>query len=328
MRRRDLLASAGAGAVTLPSMVAPQQAPSGIRRIGALLTKAALTDARVAAFEEGLRATGWRPGETLKIAYRFLQADREQMHAAGEEMVALAPELIFAQTTPMTRELRQMTAAIPIVFVHVSDPIGDGIVASFAQPGGNITGFTDTEASLGGKWLQLLKEAAPSVTRARLMFNPQTAPNRGQLFLGPFEAAGVALGVETAAAEVHVVDDFEKVFSALAGLGAGLAVQTDSFMGTRPGEIAALAARYAVPVVYPSRDYTERGGLASYGTDSPDLFRRAASYVDKILKGAKPADLPIQAPTKYELVINLKTAKALGLNVPQSLLQRADEVIE
>src|SRR3954454_15457809 len=159
------------------------------------------------------------------------------MHAAGEEMVALAPELIFAQTTPMTRELRQMTAAIPIVFVHVSDPIGDGIVASFAQPGGNITGFTDTEASLGGKWLQLLKEAAPSVTRARLMFNPQTAPNRGQLFLGPFEAAGVALGVETGAAEVHAVGDF--VFSALAGLGVGLAVQTDSSTRTRPGEIAA-----------------------------------------------------------------------------------------
>jgi putative tryptophan/tyrosine transport system substrate-binding protein len=327
VRRRDLLAGA-AGAAAMPSMVAAQQAPARIRRIGALLTKAALTDARVAAFEEGLRALGWRPGETLKIEYRFVQADREQMRAAGKEMVTLAPELIVVQTTPMTRELRQMTAAIPMVFLHVSGPISDGIVASFAQPGGNITGFTDTEGSLGGKWLQLLKEIAPSLTRAQLMFNPQTAPNRGQPFLGPFKAVGVALGVETAAAEVHEVEDFERVFSALAGLGAGLAVQTDSFMGTRAGEIAALAARYAVPTVYPTRDYTERGGLASYGTHSPDLFRRAASYVDKILKGATPPELPVQAPTKYELVINLKTAKALGLTVPHSLLQRADEVIE
>ena len=197
-----------------------------------------------------------------------------------------------------------------------------------ARPGGNITGFTDAEASLGGKWLQLLKEIAPSVTRAGLLFNPDTAPDHGKLFLGPFKAAGTALGVEAAPAEVHEAKDFETVLRALAARGGGLAVESESFVGTHAGEIVALAARFALPAVYPTREYTERGGLASYGTDSPDLFRRAASYVDKILKGAQPADLPVQQPTKYELIVNLKTAKALGLTVPQSILARGAELIE
>jgi len=328
VRRRDFLGTIAGTTALWPLAAAAQEAPGRARRIGVLLTKAALTTSRVAAFEEALRALGWTQGANLKIEYRLVEADRDQMRAAVKEAVDLAPELIVVQTTPMTRELRQATRAIPIVFVHVSDPIGDGIVASFARPGGNITGFTDTEASLGGKWLQLLKEIAPSVTRAGLLFNPETAPDHGELFLGPFKAAGIALGVKATPAEVHAVKDFETVLHALAGPGGGLAVESESFPGTHVGEIVALAARFALPAVYPSRAYTDKGGLASYGTDSPDLFRRAASYVDKILKGVKPADIPVQAPTKYELVINLKTAKALGLTVPQSLLARAEEVIE
>ena len=327
MRRRDFVAFLGAAALR-PLAASAQQAANRIRHIGVLLTKAALTKSRVAAFEDGLRALGWTQGANLRIDYRIVEANRDQMRAAVKEVVALAPELIVVQTTPMTRELRVTTRTIPIVFVHVSDPIGDGIVAGFAQPGGNLTGFTDAEASLGGKWLQLLKEIAPSLTRAGLLFNPDTAPDHGKLFLGPFTAAGTALGVEAAPAEVHQVTDFETVLRALAGPGGGLAVESESFVGTHAGEIVALAARFALPAIYPTREYTERGGLASYGTDSPDLFRRAASYVDKILKGAQPADLPVQQPTKYELIVNLKTAKALGLTVPQSILARADEVIE
>jgi putative ABC transport system substrate-binding protein len=328
VKRRDLLGLLGAAAVLRPFIAAAQQAADRARRIGVLLTKAAPTTSRVAAFEEALRGLGWTPGANLQIDYRIVEANRDQLRAAAKEMVALTPELIVVQTTPMTQELRQATRTIPIVFVHVSDPIGDGIVASFAQPGGNLTGFTDTEASLGGKWLQWLKEIAPSATRAGLLFNPETAPDHGELFLGPFKTAGIALGVKAAPAEVHEVKDFETVLRALAGPGGGLAVESESFVGTHAGEIVALAARFALPAVYPGREFTEKGGLASYGTDSPDLFRRAASYVDKILKGAKPADLPVQAPTKYQLVINLKTAKALGLTVPQSLLARAEEVIE
>jgi ABC-type uncharacterized transport system substrate-binding protein len=328
VRRREFLSILGGAAALPPLMGRAQQSPGRVRHIAALLTRTAVTASGMGAFETALRALGWAPGATLKIEYRIVPADREQMRAAVNEIVALAPELILVQTTPMTQELRQATRTTPIVFVRVSDPIGDGIVASFARPGGNITGFTDTEASLGGKWLELLKELAPSVSRALLLFNPETAPDHGELFLGPFRAAGTALGIEAAPGEVHQVKDFETVLGALAGPGGGFAVESESFTGTHAAEIVALATRFALPAVYPARDFTNRGGLASYGTDSPDLFRRAASYVDKILKGATPADLPVQAPTKYDLVINLKTAKALGLIVPQSLLQRADEVIE
>ena len=327
MKRRDLLTLVG-GATLLSFSAAAQQKTDRVRRIGVLLTRVALTKARVAAFEEGLRALGWTPPTNLAIEYRIIEANPERMRTAVKEVVALAPELIVVQTTPMTRELRAATQTIPIVFVHVSDPIGDGIVTSFAQPGGNITGFTDAEASLGGKWLQILKEIAPAVRRAGLLFNPTTAPGHGKLFLGPFKAAGTALGVRTTPAEVHEVRDFEPVLRGLAGPGGGLAVESESFVGTYSGEILTLAARFALPAVYPTRDWTDKGGLASYGTDSLDLFRRAASYVDKVLKGSKPGDLPVQAPTKYELVVNMKSAKALGLTMPPALLARADEVIE
>jgi len=328
MRRRHLLAALAGATALLPRAGVAQQVSGPVGRIAVLMTKTALTATRVAALEAALHALGWTKGANLGIDYRFLPADPNRMREAVTEIVTLAPELIVVQTTPMTRELREATRTIPIVFVHVSDPIGDRIVASFAQPGGNITGFTDTEASLGGKWLQLLKEIAPTVSRAGLLFNPATAPDHGELFLGPFMAAGKALGVATAPAEVHQVEDFETALGTLADPGSGLAVEAESFTGTHAGEIVALAGRLSLPAIYPAREFTERGGLLSYGSDSPDLFRRAASYVDKILKGAKPPDLPVQQPAKYELVVNLKTAKALGLTVPQSLLQRADEVIE
>jgi putative ABC transport system substrate-binding protein len=277
MNRREFGALFSGAVIFRPLVARAQQAPGHVRQISVLLTKTALTKSRVAAFEEGLHTLGWTPEANLTIDYRLVEADRDQMRTAVKEVVARSPELIVVQTTPMTRELRQATDTIPIVFVHVSDPIGDGIAASFAQPGGNITGFTDAEASLGGKWLQVLKEIAPSVTRAGLLFNPDTAPDHGKLFLGPFKAAGTALGVEATPAEVHELKDFEPVLRGLAGRGGGFAVESESFVGIHAGEIVALAARLALPAVYPTSDYAERGGLASYGTDSPDLFRRSAS---------------------------------------------------
>ncbi|MBV9017575.1 MAG: ABC transporter substrate-binding protein [Alphaproteobacteria bacterium] len=328
MKRRDVLALLGGAAAWRPLAAAAQQAQGTLRHIGVLLTKAAPVQLRMAAFEGGLRALGWTPDANLRIDYRIVEADRDQMRTAANEIVSLAPEAIVVQTTPMTRALRDATQTIPIVFVLVSDPIGDGIVASFAKPGGNITGFTDAEASLGSKWLQLLKEIAPSVTRAELLFNPDTAPRHGKLFLRPFEAAGHTLGVKTAPAEVHEVKDLETTLHTLAGPGGGLAVESDSFVDTHVGEIVSLAAQFALTAVYPTREYPEHGGLASYGSDNPDLFRRTASYVDKILKGAKPAELPVQQPTKYDLVVNMKTAHTLGLTMPQAVLARADEVIE
>jgi ABC-type uncharacterized transport system substrate-binding protein len=327
VRRRDLLAlAAGAG---IRPLAAFAQQPDRVRHIAVVAPKQPETAARTAAFEAALRSLGWNTGKNLTIDYRLAQAGREGYRAAAQQIVTLGPELVVVQSTPATREMLALSHTLPIVFVHVSDPIGSGFVKSFAEPGGNVTGFTDIEASLGSKWLQLLKEAAPAVNRAALLFNPETAPDRGEFFLGPFMAAGASLGVKTMPVPVHDVPEIEAALTALGTEpGGGLAVQAESFMGSHSSEIVALAARFRVPAVYPNPSYAAKGGLIAYGIDSPDLFRRTAAYVDKILKGAKPADLPVQQPTKFALVINLKTAKALGLTFPQSLLARADEVIE
>jgi putative ABC transport system substrate-binding protein len=248
--------------------------------------------------------------------------------AICEELVALQPDLILSHSTPNTATLLQQTRTIPIIFAQVADPVASGFVASFPRPGGNITGFIVMEGLMAGKWLELLKEIAPRVNRVALLFNPATAPY-AENFLKPFKDAAASFAVEAIAAPVHDTSELEAVVTAQARApNGGLIAMPDSFLNARPAEITSLAARYRLPVVYPYRFYAEHGGLLSYGVDLLDNYRRAATYADRILKGEKPSELPIQAPVKFELVINLKTAKALGLDVPWILQQRADEVIE
>jgi putative ABC transport system substrate-binding protein len=250
------------------------------------------------------------------------------MQRFAKELVALQPDLILSSTTPTTAALLQQTRTIPIVFATVADPVGSGFVASFPQPGGNATGFVVTEGSLGGKWPELLKEIAPRVARVAMLFNPSTAPY-AEIYLNPFKAAAASLGVEAIVAPVRDMTELESVVAAQArDPNGGLIVMPDSFMDARRVEITSLAARYRLPAAYFFRAFAEFGGLLSYGNDLTDNYRRAATYADRILKGAKPSELPVQGPVKFELVINLKTAKALGLDVPLHLQQRADEVIE
>jgi putative ABC transport system substrate-binding protein len=303
-----------------------------MRRIGALIGGAE-TDpesrARVAALREGLEQRGWSEGRNLRIDYRWASADSDRIRVFAAELVATAPEAIFAHTTPATTRLLEATRNIPIVFASVSDPVGDGIVASFARPGGNVTGFTNVEASIGGKWLEILKELSPAVARVGFLFNPATSPGGGSYFLRPFEAAAPLFNVQPISTPVEDVVDIERAVAPLAvGANGGLIVNSDVFTTRHRAAIIAAAARHRVPAIYPFAYFAADGGLAAYGTDVRDLWRRAASYIDRILRGEKPADLPVQAPTKFELVVNLKTAKALGLDLPTSLLLRADEVIE
>jgi putative tryptophan/tyrosine transport system substrate-binding protein len=250
------------------------------------------------------------------------------MQRFAKELVALQPDLILSHTTPTTATLLQKTRTIPIIFVLVSDPIGSGFVASFSRPGGNVTGFIVMEPTMAAKWLELLKEIAPRVTRGAFLFNPATAPY-AEYYLNPFKTAGRSFAAEAIAAPVRDTSELESVVAAQARRpNSGLIVMPDSFTTAHRSEITSLAARYRLPAVYPFRHFTELGGLLSYGNDLTDNFRRAASYVDRILKGEKPSELPVQAPVKFELVINLKTAKALGLTVPPLMLGRADDVIQ
>ena len=259
---------------------------------------------------------------------RWGAADVELMQRFARELIALQPDLILAQNTPTTAALMQQTRTIPIIFAVVSDPIGSGFVASYAQPSGNVTGFTNLEPTMGGKWLELLKEVAPRVARVAFLFNPVTAPNF-EYYLNPFKAAAASFALTAVAAPVHDAPELESAIAAQAREPAGgLVVMPDPFLNVHRAEVISLAARYRLPAVYPYRFFTEFGGLLSYGIDPPDNFRRAASYADRILKGAKPSELPVQAPVKFELVINLRTAKALGLDVPVHLQQIANEVIE
>ena len=251
------------------------------------------------------------------------------MRTFAKELVELRPDVILAGTTPVTAALQRETSTIPIVFVLVSDPVGAGFVAGLPRPGGNITGFTNIEAAFGGKWLEMLKEIAPRVRRVAIMFNPDTAPGGGAYFLDPFEAAARSLAVEPITSRVRSDAEIEAVIASLGREQAGLVIMANSFMQVHQGTVISLAARNNVPAIGADLPiFAREGGLISYGSNFSDIFRRAAPYVDRILRGANPGDLPVQAPTKYELVINLKTAKALGLDVPLSLQQRADEVIE
>jgi putative tryptophan/tyrosine transport system substrate-binding protein len=331
MRRREFITLLG-GAVAWPVGARAQQ-PARMRRIGVLTTfgdSDALAQGWDAAFRKRLDESGWHDSRNVQIDHRWAAGNADRLQAFAKELVVLQPDVIFAVTTPTVAALLRETRTLPIVFAQVSDPVGSGFVASLARPGGNVTGFTNIniESSIGGKWLELVKEIAPAVRRVAMIYNPPTSPFAGY-YLRPFEAAGPAYGVQASAAAVHSDADIENTLDALAREpGGGFVVLPDTFTGMHRDQIVSLAARYRLPAVYPFRWFAEIGGLLSYGIDSDDMFRRAASYVDRILKGAKPADLPVQAPVKYELLINLKTAKALGLTIPTTLLATADEVIE
>jgi putative tryptophan/tyrosine transport system substrate-binding protein len=329
MRRRAFISLLG-GAAAWP-LAAPAQSDR-VRRIGVLMgypESDSEAQTKIAAFRDGLQKLGWTEGRNTRIDTRWATpADAESMERFAKELVALQPDLILSSTTPTTAALLQQTRTIPIVFATVADPVGSGFVASFPRPGGNVTGFVVFEASLAGKWLELLKEIVPRVNRITFLFNPATA-TYAEFYLNPFKAAAESFAVEAIAAPVRDRSELESVVSAQAREpNGGLIVMPDSFTDLHRAEIASLAARYRLPAVYPRRIFTEVGGLLSYGIDQLDNFRLAATYADRILKGEKPADLPVQAPTKFELVINLKTAKMLGLEVPPTLLARADEVIE
>jgi putative ABC transport system substrate-binding protein len=330
MNRRDFITLLSGAAVAWPLAVRAQQA-EGVRRIG-LLMAFAESDPEgqtfAAAFREGLQKLGWTEGRNIRIDARWAAGDAEAMQRLANELVALQHDLILSPTTPTTAALLQQTRTIPIVFVNVADPIGSGFVANLSRPGGNITGFTTMEPTIAGKWLELLKEIAPGVARVALLFNPATA-TYFDIYLKPFKAAALTFGVEAIAAPVHDSSDIESVLAAQArDSNGGLVVVPDAFLNAHREAITSLAARYRLPAVYPHRIFPDTGGLLSYGNALIDNYRRAASYVDRILKGEKPSELPVQIPVKFELVINLKTANTLGLEVPLFLQQRADEVIE
>jgi putative ABC transport system substrate-binding protein len=333
MRRRAFIAVLGGGLIAIPLAARAQQQTERVRRIAVLMSYLKSdpeAQAWYAALREGLQKLGWTEGRNIQIDTRWAAPDdAESMRGFARELVALQPDLIVSGTTTTTAALVQYTRTIPIVFVLVSDPVGSGFVASFSRPGGNVTGFNVSEQTMAGKWLELLKDIAPHVARVAMLFNPISAAAFAEYWLTPFKAAAPTFGVEAVAAPVRDGSDLEPVIAALAREpNAGLVAMPDSFTDTHRAEITSLAARYHLPAVYPFRLFAEAGGLLSYGLDRSDNFRRAASYVDRILKGEKPSELPIQAPVKFDLVINLKAAKALGLEVPAQLLGRADEVIE
>ena len=331
MRRRDFIKVVPGSAMTWPLAARAQQSER-MRRIGVLMgypENDLEGPAFFAAFRDGLQKLGWMEGRNIQLDTRWVSPDdAEARQRFAKELVALQPDLILSSVTPTTAALLQQTRTIPIVFATVSDPVGSGFVASLARPGGNVTGFQALLSSLGGKWLELLKEIAPRVANVAMLFNPAVAPY-AESFLDPFKAAASSFAVEPIAASVRDTSELEAVIAAQArAQNGGLIVMPDTFMDVHRAEIISLAARFGVPAIYPRRPFTELGGLLSYGIDQLDSYRRAAIYVDRILKGEKPSELPVQAPVKFELAINLKTAKALGLEVPWFLRQRADEVIE
>jgi ABC-type uncharacterized transport system substrate-binding protein len=329
--RREFISLLGGAAAAWPLAARAQQGDR-VRRIGVLMgypENDLEGPAFLAAFREALQKLGWAEDRNIRFDTRWATPeDAEARQRFAKELVALQPDLILSAVTPTTAALLQQTRTIPIVFATVSDPVGSGFVASLAQPGGNVTGFQAMVGSLAGKWLELLKEIAPRVARVAMLFNPAVAPY-AESFLNPFKAAASSFAVEAIAAPVRDMSELESVVAAQARApNGGLIVMPDTFTDVHRAEITSLAARSGLPAVYPRRIFTELGGLLSYGIDQLDLYRRAATYADRILKGAKPSELPVQAPVKFELVINLKTAKALGLDVPPLLQQRADEVIE
>ena len=328
MRRREFITLLG-GAAAWP-LAARAQQPEQMRRIGVLTNLVAddpEAQARVGAFLQGLQELGWAVGRNMRIEYRWGAGDADRTRGYAAELVALAPDVILTSGASALAPLLQATRSVPVVFAQVPDPVGAGFVNSLARPGGNTTGFITYEYGLSGKWLELLTQIAPSVTRAAVIRDPAVSAGTGQW--GAIQAVAPSVRVLVSPVNVRDAGEIERDVAAFAhGSNSGLIVTASALAIRHRNLIVTLAARHRLPAVYYQRGFVTGGGLISYGPDFIDQYRRAAGYVDRILKGEKPADLPVQAPTKYELVINLKTAKTLGLTVPDALLARADEVIE
>jgi putative ABC transport system substrate-binding protein len=330
IRRRQFIAGL-VGAAAWPVVTRAQQGER-IRRIGVLLPYAendAGTTSYLSGFTQGLAELGWMEGRNLKMEVRWTAGNVDRVRTLAKELINLQPDVIFTDSTPQTAAFQRETRTIPIVFVVVSDPIGSGFVDGLARPGGNITGFMPWEPTMAGKWLQLLMQIAPAVKRVAAMFNPDTAPYVSRYYLPSFEAAARSLNIELIVAPVRTDAEIEMVISGLGGEpGGGFVSLPDTFTAVHRAPMISLAARNNVPAIYQEFISVRDGGLLSYGADLVDISHRSASYVDRILRGAKPADLPVQLPVKFKTAINLKTAKALGLTIPETLLATADEVIQ
>ena len=328
MRRREFITILGGAAATWPAAARAQQ-PERLRHIGVLMGVAndPEGEARLAAFRAGMLDWGWSEGRNIQMDVRFTAGDTNQARNYAAELIKSGPDVILANTAPVVIALQQQTTTIPIVFAQVVDPVSSGLVNSLAHPGGNITGFVSLDFGMGAKWLEILKQIAPHVTRVGVLRDPTTPGGMGQM--GAIQAATSSFGVELKPLDARDARTIERGVSDFANQpNAGLIVLSNPSASVHRELITALAARFRLPAIYPYPFFVTGGGLISYGIDNHDLWRKAAEYVDRILKGEKPADLPVQAPTKYELVINLKAAKALGLKVPPDLLARANNVIE
>lgn len=328
MNRRGFLLCAGTGLAVLPRSA--QAAPAS-RTVGVLMGLAndEETKARSAAIEQGLAKKGWIVGQNLRLEFRFANGEGARMLSLARELSALQPDVIIGHSTPVVTALHQVTQTIPIVFVVVADPIGSGFVRSIARPGGNITGFTVLQATITGKYLSLLRELDPQLSRVAVLYNPESVPGGGTAYMPAFVQSAKEFNVTPIKAVVQNAEDIERSMTELGSTpGSGLIVFAGNFTTLYRGLIISLAARLRIPAIYPYRYFADDGGLLSYGVDVLDLFRRAPDYVDRILRGAHPADLPVQAPRKFELVINLRTARALGLIMPRILLAGADALIE
>jgi putative ABC transport system substrate-binding protein len=329
MRRRAFIAGLGSAAAW--PLAARAQRSDRIRRVGVLSPygeSEPLAQTQLSAFVEVLADLGWSDGRNLRMDLRWAGGNLNLVRAYAKELVGLQPDVILVEATPQTAALQQETRTIPIVFVLVSDPVGSGFVAGLARPGGNLTGFSNQDPSMGSKWVELLAEIAPDRRRIAALFNPETAPYVTSYYLPLFEAAARSLKVEPIVVPVRSDAEIETAMNSLGRESGGLVVMPDAFLMARRALIISLATQNNLPVINQSAFITRDGGLLSYGPDLPDLFRRAAVYVDRILRGTKAAELPVQLPIKFEMAVNLRTAKALGLAVPPSILLRADEVIE
>ena len=331
MRRREFIKLLGGGAAAWP-LAARAQQPQRMRRIGVLIPFAesdSVAQSEFSAFRDGLRRLGWIDGRNAEIQVRWGAGEVARIETYAKELVALQPDVLVARTTPPTAALLKETRTIPIVFVGPSDPVGAGFAASIARPGGNATGFTNVEASLSSKWAQLLKETDQRITRIAVMFDPKTSPGGGSFYLDAAAKAGASISAKMIATPIYNDGEIERAIAGFASeQGGGLIVMPDITTNSNRALIISAAARHRLPAIYAYRSYVVAGGLMSYGVNIVDLYRQAATYVDRILHGEKPAQLAIQAPTKFELVVNQKTAAALGVTFPISLLSRADEVIE
>src|SRR6516164_7759601 len=331
MKRHEFITLLSGAAAAWPITARSQQV-EGVRRIGVLMGADEDDPQRtgwLSAFTQGLAELGWTNGRNLRMDVRWAGENVDRMRMFAKELVELQPDVILSHTTPATAALQRQTRTIPIVFTFVGDPVGEGFVAGLPRPGGNITGFIPQEESMAGKWVELLTEIAPGVKRVAAMFNPDTEPFVRRHFLPSFEEAARSFNVAPIVAPVHNEPGIERVITSPGGEPrGGFVVMPDAFVQVHRAQIILLAARYNVPAIYQLSLFAKQGGLLSYGPDGADLFRRAALYVDRILRGAKPAELPVQLPTKFETALNLKTAKDLGLTVPTGLLVAADEVIE